>query len=43
MRLGGYAIGLLSGDTGQLISLVIAIDLLLLASAILLFPFVWRD
>ncbi len=43
VRLGGYAIGLLSGDTGQLISLVIAIDLLLLASAILLFPFVWRD
>lgn len=43
VRVGAYAIGLLSGDTSQLLSLLLAVDLLLIASGMLLFPFVWRD
>ncbi|MEL6143707.1 MAG: ABC transporter permease [Bacteroidota bacterium] len=43
VRVGAYAIGLLSGSTSQLLSLLMAIDLLLIATGVVLFPYVWRD
>lgn len=43
VRLGAYAIGLLEGDYSTPLLALAAIDLLLLAMGMLLFPFVWRD
>ncbi|MEL6274901.1 MAG: ABC transporter permease [Bacteroidota bacterium] len=43
VRVGAYAIGLLSGSTSQLLSLLMAIDLLLIATGVVLFPYIWRD
>ncbi|PHI20344.1 ABC transporter permease [Lewinellaceae bacterium SD302] len=43
VRLGGYAIGLISGDFSTPLYLLLAIDLLLISAGMLLFPFVWRD
>lgn len=43
VRLGAYAIGLLSGDYSTPFMLLIAVDLLLLAMGLVLFPYVWKD
>jgi len=43
VRVGAYAIGILSGNTYQLLSLLVAVDLLLIAASVVLFPYVWRD
>jgi heme exporter protein B len=43
VRIGGHSIGLLSGGAGEVLSLLVAVDLLLVAVGLLLFPFVWRD
>ncbi|MEM9930981.1 MAG: heme exporter protein CcmB [Bacteroidota bacterium] len=40
---GGFAVGLTSGQETSYLLLAIAIDLLALAAALILFPFVWRD
>lgn len=40
---GGYAVGLTSGQETAYLLLALAIDLLALAVAMVLFPFVWRD
>lgn len=41
--LGGYSLGILPGDPAQTLSILVAIDLLLIAVGMILFPFVWRD
>lgn len=43
VRLGAYAIGLINGDYSTPLYLLVAVDLLLLASGLLLFPYVWKD
>ena len=43
VRVGAFAIGILSGSTSQLLSLLVAVDLLLIAAGVVLFPYVWRD
>ncbi|MEM9835135.1 MAG: heme exporter protein CcmB [Bacteroidota bacterium] len=43
VRIGGHSTGLLEGGANEVISLLVAVDLLLIAVGILLFPFVWRD
>lgn len=40
---GGYAVGILAGKEQSYLLLTGAVDLLALAVALLLFPFVWRD
>lgn len=43
VRIGGHSIGLISGGAGEVLSLLLAVDMLLVAVGLLLFPFVWRD
>ena len=40
---GGYAVGLTSGQQTSYLLLTVAVDLLALATGLVLFPFVWRD
>ena len=40
---GGYAVGLTSGRENSYLLLTVAVDLLALSVALVLFPFVWRD
>ncbi len=42
-NLGGDAFGLTSGGTSSTIVYLLALDLMLLAVGLVLFPFVWRD
>lgn len=43
VRLGAYSIGLIDGDYSTPLYLLVAVDLLLIAMGLVLFPYVWRD
>jgi heme exporter protein B len=43
MRLSNSAFGALQGSTGQIILLLAGLDILIIALAVILFPFLWKD
>lgn len=43
VRAGGHCLGLIEGGLGDILAMLIALDLLLIGLGILLFPYIWRD